>query len=304
VEGVTASRPFPLADTASPIRWGTEQALADASTFQAVDFQRVLPGYFETLGTPLIAGRTFTDDDNAAQRSVVVVDPFLATKAFPHESAVGKRILIRIRTPEPEWVEVIGVVAHQRASSLAESGREQIYFTDGFLGHGGAARWAIRTAGDPVNYGGTVREAIAQVDRQSMVNELQSMDALVQRAQAATRFSLLLIGLFASIAAVDGRASAHRGDWPPHGGRGDPPEDFNLVVGRGLKLSAAGILAGFVAAMALTQMMTSMLVGVKAADPFTFVVITLLFFVIAAIASWFPARRAAGVDPTLALRDE
>jgi putative ABC transport system permease protein len=148
-----------------------------------------------------------------------------------------------------------------------------------------------------------------------MVNELQSMDALVQRAQAATRFSLLLIGLFASIAAVLATVGIYgvlstvvRQRTAEIGLRmavgATPQRIFNLVVGRGLKLSAAGILAGFVAAMALTQMMTSMLVGVKAADPFTFVVITLLFFVIAAIASWFPARRAAGVDPTLALRDE
>ena len=66
----------------------------------------------------------------------VIVDQVLAAKAFPNQSAVGKRILIRMRTPEPEWVEIIGVVAHQRDTSLAEPGREQIYFTDGFLGYG------------------------------------------------------------------------------------------------------------------------------------------------------------------------
>ena len=87
----------------------------------------------------------------------MVVDQFLAAKAFPNESALGKRILIRMRTPEPEWVEIVGVVGHQRATSLAEAGREQIYFMDGFVGHGVAARWAVRTEGDPAKLAGPVR---------------------------------------------------------------------------------------------------------------------------------------------------
>src|SRR5947209_8545433 len=91
---------------AQPARQDSEAALTDPSKFQAVDFQWVLTGYFETLRTPLIAGRTFTDADNAPERNGVIVDQFLAAKAFPNESAIGKRILIRMRTPEPEWVEI------------------------------------------------------------------------------------------------------------------------------------------------------------------------------------------------------
>ena len=94
----------------------------------------------------------------------VVIDQLLADKAFPGQSAIGKRILIRIRTPEPEWVEIIGVVAHQRDESLAERGREQVYFTDAFLGSGAARQWAIRTAGDPAKYGGDIRAAIKAID--------------------------------------------------------------------------------------------------------------------------------------------
>jgi len=118
-QSVTAAFPFPLAGGFSPIRWGTEEALADNTKFKAVDPQIVLPGYFETMRTPLLAGRTFTDADNAPGHSVVVVDQFLADKAYPGQAAVGKRILIRLRTPQPEWVEIIGVVAHQRHVSLA-----------------------------------------------------------------------------------------------------------------------------------------------------------------------------------------
>lgn len=315
VESVTASSPFPLADEFYPIRWGTEQALADASKFQAVDFQNVLPGYFETLHIPLLAGRTFTEADNAPERNVVVVDEFLAAKAFPHQSAVGKRILIRIRTPEPEWVEVIGVVAHQRDSSLAELGREQVYFTDGFLGHGAAARWAIRTAGNPASYAGAVRAAIRNLGRQIVITEVEPMDALVERAQAATRFSFLLIGVFASIAATLAAvgiygvlSTAVRQRTAEIGVRmalgAAPGSIFSLVIGHGLSLTAMGIAVGVVAALGLTRSLASLLVGVKSTDPATFIVMIAFFFIIASFAAWLPAHRAAGLDPAAALREE
>ena len=315
VDGATASFPFPLAGGFSPIRWGLEPALTDPSKFQAVDFQIVLPGYFELLQTPVLAGRTFTDADNAPDRKVVVIDQMLANKAFPGESAIGKRLLIRIRTPEPEWVEVIGVVAHQRDTSLAEAGREQIYFTDGFLGHGAATDWAVHTQGDPARYAGAVRAAIAKLDPSLMLSEMQPMDDLVRHAQASTRFSLLLIGVFATVAALLASVGLYgvlstvvRQRTPEIGVRmalgAAPASIFSLVVGQGMRLSAAGIALGLIAAFELTSAMTTMLVGVKPTDPVTFVSMAALFLAIAAIASWLPARRAAALDPTAALREE
>src|SRR6185312_9843791 len=113
VRSVTASFPLPLAGGFSPIRWGLADALEDPSKFKAADFQIVLPGYFEAMGTKLIAGRTFTYDDSSPDRNLLVIDEALAAKAFPNESAVGKRILFRMRTPEAVWGEIVGVVAHQ-----------------------------------------------------------------------------------------------------------------------------------------------------------------------------------------------
>jgi putative ABC transport system permease protein len=315
VQAVTASFPLPLAGGFSPIRWGLEPALTDPSKFQAVDFQIVLPGYFEVLHTPLIAGRTFTDADNAPDRKVVVIDQMLAAKAFPGRSAVGQRLLTRIQTPEPEWVEVIGVVAHQRQTALAVAGREQIYFTDGFLGHGAAGNWVIHTAGDPAKYAPAVRAAIARLDPHLLVTEMQPMDVLVERAQASTRFSLLLIGVFASVAALLAGVGLYgvlstvvRQRTPEIGVRmalgAAPRTIFRLVVGQGLRLSAAGIALGVAAAFELTRAMTRMLVGVKPSDPATFSAMAALFLGIAAIASWLPALRAAGLDPTAALREE
>jgi putative ABC transport system permease protein len=315
VQSVAASFPFPLTGNFSPIRWGLEPALTDPSRFQAVDVQIVLPGYFETLHTPLLAGRSFTEADNAPDRDSVIVDQMLAAKAFPGQSAIDKRILIRARGPQPEWVRIIGVAAHQHAVSLSDPGREQAYLTDGYVGHGRIGRFALRTAGDPAKLADAVRTAVAQQDKSMVVFEVQTMDAVVEHAQAGTRFQLLLIGIFAVIAAVLAAVGLYgvlstvvrqrTAEIVVRIAMGaEPASIFSLIVGQGLRLSAAGVAVGLVAAYSLTSIMTTMLVGVKPTDPVTFGVMAILFLSIAAISSWLPARRAASLDPTTALRDE
>ena len=315
VQSVAGSFPFPLAGGFSPIRWGKEDALSDPSKFQAADFEIVTPGYFETVRTPLLSGRTFTDADNSPDRKLIIIDDSLARKAFPAESAVGKRILIRLKTPEPEWMEIVGVVGHVRQTSLAVLGREQIYFTDGYGGPGGVNSWTLRVARDPAGYANQVRAAIKDVSPRMLVTDLQPVDALMTGAQAQTRFSLLLIGVFAVIAgalagvglygvlstAVRQRTSEIGVRMALGAGR---PSIFRLIVGQGLGLSGIGIVIGVIAALMLTRLMTAMLVGVKPTDPVTFVAMTLLFLAIATASSWVPASRAAALDPNKALREE
>jgi predicted permease len=314
VEGVTASFPFPLTGGFSSIRWGQEEALADATKFQAVDWQIVRPGYFETLRTPLLAGRTFTEADNDPSRNLVVIDELLAAKAFPHESAVGQRILIRIRTREPEFVEIIGVVAHQRVTSLADAGREQLYLADGFLGFG-AQKWAVRASGDPVSYTSAVRAAIASISPQTLVTDVLPAEALVRRAEAGTRFSLTLIAVFAAAAAVLVAVGLYgvlttivRQQIAEICVRmavgASPAQIRRLVIGHGLRLSAGGIALGLAGAFVLTRAMRTMLVGVTSTDAATFVATGCVFFAIAAVSSWLPARKAAALDPAAALRGD
>jgi putative ABC transport system permease protein len=244
-----------------------------------------------------------------------VIDEFLAAKAFPHQSAIGKRILIRARTPEPEWVEVVGVVAHQRDTSLVDPGREQVYVTDGFMGYGNTNRWAIRITQDPANYEGAVRDRMTQLSKQLVLTEMKPMDALLEQAQATTRLSFMLIGAFACVAALLSAlgiygvlATAVRQRTAEIGVRlalGAPRTHiFRLIVGHGLALGMAGIFIGSLMALVLTHWISSLLVGIKATDPLTFFGITLGLFFIIAIASWLPARRAAFVDPMEALRSE
>jgi putative ABC transport system permease protein len=315
VQSVTAANPFPLTGGYSPIRWGTEEALADASKFKAVDPIIVLPGYFETMHTLLLEGRTFTDDDNQPGRTYAVVDKILADRAYPNQSAVGRRILIRIQTPEPVWVEIIGVVAHERGESLSEPGREQVYLPDAYIGSGATDHWALRIGNDPSKYANDVRAAIKAFDPHLLITDMQPMEAVMEKAQASTRFSLLLIAAFAVIAAllagvglygvlatVVRQRTAEIGVRMALGAQSS--NIFQLVVGQGLRLTAIGIAAGLMAAFFLTRGMTTMLVGVKPADPATYSAMAALFFLIAAMASWLPAWRAASLDPTAALREE
>jgi len=315
VHSVTASFPLPLAGGFSPVRWGGAEAQEDPSKFQAADLQIVLPGYFEAMGTRLLAGRTFTQDDSSPDKNLLVVDQALAAKAFPNESAVGKRILYRVRTPEAQWGEIIGVVAHQRNKSLIEPGREQLYVADGYLNNRAANWWALRTDGDPLLIASSVREVVSRQGKETFINQLQSMDSLVTQAQAQTRFSLLLIGVFSTIAALLAGvglygvlATSVRQRTAEIGVRmalgAAPSRIFRLMVGKGLYLSAIGIGIGLLAAFALTRVLASMLVEVKPTDPITFVSVAVLFLVIAFLASWLPALRAAGLDPTTALRNE
>jgi predicted permease len=314
LQSVTASFPFPLTGNFSPIRWGTEEAGNDPNKYQAADFEIVLPGFFETMRTPLLAGRTFTEDDNMPGRNYVIVDQALASKAFPGQSAIGKRILTRIRTPQAEWVQIVGVVGHQRNESLAEPGREQIYFPDAFVGSAVVRSWAVRTRSDPAGYESQVRAAIAGVSRNLLVTDMEPAETLVYEAQASTRFSLLLItafgviagtlagvGLYGVLSTAVRQRTAEIGVRMTMGAeRGDI---VRLVVIEGLRLSGIGIAIGVVAAFVLGRVMTAMLVGVKATDPVTYASMILMYLAISVVASSLPAWRAAGLDPKTALHE-
>jgi putative ABC transport system permease protein len=318
VRAVTGAGPFPLDGGLANARWGTAEAAADPSKFQQANLHAVLPGYFAALRTRLIAGRAFTDADNANDSlKAIVIDDMLAAKAFPHESAVGKRLLARIRSPEPEWLEVIGVVAHQRHEGLVAPGREAIFVTDGFVGHGGATRWAVRAAPgtDPERLVPAVRRVVAELDPRVPVAEVQPMQALVDRARGPTRFALVLIGVFGAIAAALAAvglygvlSTAVRQRTAEIGVRvafGAPRSSiFRLVIGEGLRLSALGVVVGLAAALLLTRVMGSLLVGITATDPATYAAIVLLFLGLAGASCWLPARRAAALDPTNALRGD
>ena len=316
VESVSAASPLPLDGQLVTGRWGPETAAADTTLYRQADARIVLPGYFETLRTRLIEGRTFTEADNArTDATLIILDDQLAAKAFPNRSAIGQRILARIRTPEPEVFEVIGVVAHQRHAALSAAGPDCMFFTDGLLGSGAAGRWAVRTSGEPAEQAGAIRAAIAEVAPNAALAELQPMTDFVDRAAAPTRFTVVLIALFGGIAVLLAAvglygvlATTVRQRTAEIGMRtifGAPRRSiFALIIGEGLRCTAVGIAIGCVLAIGVTRWMASLLVGVEPTDPLTFAGTTGLFLLIATLACWLPAYRAARLDPAVALREE
>lgn len=315
VKSVTAASPFPLDGGVANGRYGREDSVTDASKFRQATSFFVLPGYFQTMGTRIEQGRGFTEADNAPTSTRIVIDRLLANKAFPNENAVGRRLYIRLRSPEPEWVTVLGVVDHQRHESLAEEGREEMFVTDGFLNFGAASRWAIATEGDPMRIAPLVREAIAKFDKRLAADDIQPMQALVEQAEGQTRFSLILIAVFAAIAAILAAvglygviASSVRQRTAELGVRmavGAAPHTlFRLILVFGLRLSVIGIALGALAALALTRALESMLIGVRPEDPLTYIAMAIGFLLIAIAACSIPATRAAGLDPVRALREE
>ena len=315
VTGVTAASPLPLDGGIVNARWGTEAAVTDPSKFQQANVHIVLPGYFKVMRSKFLEGRDFTEADNNPNAVRAIIDRNFAAKAFPGQSAIGKRLYVRVRSNDPEWFEVIGVVDRERHETLAADSREAMFLTDGLFGHGAVARWVVRTSGDPNALVPTIRSAIRELDRQMPVSEVQPMTAFVDRAMASTRFALALIATFAAIAVVLAAVGLYgvlstvvRQRTAEIGVRmafgANTSSIFQLVIGHGLRLSAIGIALGAVGALALTRGMKTMLVGVRPTDPLTFVAIGVLFMAVAAVSSWIPARRAAGLDPNVALREE
>ncbi len=316
VRSAGAGFPVPLA-TNAPFsgRYGTEEALADESFFRQADYRAVLPGYFETLGTRLLAGRTFTTADVVDSAAVVLVDELLAERTWPGEAAVGQRFLVRVTSTEPQWVEVIGVVEHQRATDLARDGREAVYFHDGFMGGFANFTWAVKSEVPPEGLVSQVRAAVAELDPAVPVADVATMEAHVVEAMAPTRFALALIGVFGTLALalaavglygvlayVVRQRTREIGVRVAFGAeRGDI---LKLVVGQGMLLTLGGLAAGLVAAFWLTRFMSGLLVDVAPTDPITFAGTALVFAGVAALAAGLPALAATRVDPAVALREE
>jgi putative ABC transport system permease protein len=315
VQSVSAATPLPLDGQIVTGRWGPEAAIADATLYRQADARIVLPGYFETMHTRVIAGRAFIDADNTPSAMVIIIDDHLAAKAFPGRSAIGQRMLARIRTPDPEVFEVIGVVAHQRHASMSTDGPDCMFFTDGLMGFGAASRWAVRTTGSAPLLAGPIRQAIAAVAPAAAIAEVQPMTDFVDRSMAPTRFAVTLIGAFGGVAVLLAAIGLYgvlstvvRQRTGEIGMRmvfgAERGSIFALVIVEGARLTAVGVGMGIVVSLGVTRLMTALLVNVKPTDPATFAGTTVLFFVVALLACGLPARRASRLDPVAALRSD
>ncbi|HUF36569.1 MAG TPA: FtsX-like permease family protein, partial [Gemmatimonadales bacterium] len=257
-------------------------------------------------------GREFSPTDRLDAPAVAIVNRELARRTWPGEPPLGKRITL----PGPPEVEatVVGVVGNVKHLTLSGADEQQIYLAKAQNG-GIFTSIAARTAGDPDAMAEAVREAIWAVDRDQPVWKIRSMASLLDRDLAPRRFTarltggfavlallLALIGVYGVMSYVVAQRTREIGIRMALGAaRG---EVVRLVLGRGLRVVAAGTGLGLVAAYAGARLIERQLFGVAAADLATFVAVPLVLVAVAAAACWVPARRAARVDPAIALSAE
>ena len=275
------------------------------------------PEYFKTLSVALIAGRTFERADAARPSQEAIVSQAFAERYWKGESAIGKRIRSNISGP---WSTVVGVAADAHYESLEKPAEQFVYFplvtldTTGPTVPAGIAI-ALRTSGDPMAVAPALRRIIADLDPALPTFDEQPMTARVAGAAARTRFVLLMLGAASLVALAMGMVGLYgvlaygvtlrRREIGVRMALGATVRDVTrMIARRGIALAALGIGAGLLGALGATRFMHGLLYGVSPTDPVALAGTCALLFIVAVIASWLPARRAAALDPMEALRNE
>jgi len=273
--------------------------------------QQVSPDYLKVMRIPLIAGRMFDDGDDEKSQLVALVNQSAARKYWPNESALGKRIWVgTMQNP----FQVVGVIGDTKNRGIALAPSPEVFMPYPQLPFV-MLQLHVRTAGDPRGVASAVRARLLTVDRDEPVTEVQTMGDYLESLSAPARSTMILLGVFSAVAlvlAVVGlygvvvysvaQRQQELGIRMALGAaRGDI---FRLVIGNGLAITLAGIGIGAAGSIALTRMMAGLLYETTATDPVTFAASAALFAATACAASYFPARRAARIDPGDALRSE
>jgi len=292
----------------------------DAYRANRADYKTVVPGYFEAMRIELVAGRTFTFADAEPEAlPVAVIDERLAERAFGDADPIDRELILdhfneQSFTTERKNVRVVGVVAPVRSTTLAAESRETVYvpyFFAAFI----PPTFVVRTSADPADLVPLVRSEIGELDPNIPVSGVATLESYVTDSMAQTRFMLALVGSFAVLALVlaslglygvmsySARQRTREIGVRVAFGAGNR-DILRLVLRQGMAVAGTGILIGLVASFGLPRVVGSLLVGVSPIDPLTFAAVPALLAVVALIATYVPARRAAAVDPVVALRDD
>ncbi len=272
------------------------------------------PGYFGTMGIPILQGRDFTDHDDLRSAPVIIVNETLARRFFP-EGAVGKHILPGFSvTGQYKMREIVGVVGDVKHQGLSSGAVPEFYFAQAQMPVN-SLTLVVRTVGDPHALVGPVRREVRAMDANAPVFTVVTAEEYMSRSVGSARFNMTLLAIFAAVALVMTvvglygvisfsvtQSTREIGIRLALGAQSS--DAIRLIMGRGMTLTLAGVVLGLVAAFGVTRVMASLLFEVGAADPATFAGVSLLLVLVAAFACYVPARRATKVDPMVALRYE
>jgi putative ABC transport system permease protein len=296
-------------DSAGTFRIEGDQNVNWANDPQA-EWKSVTPNYFNAIGVPLLKGRAFSEDDTSQSPATILINETLARRFIPGEDPIGKR-LITFGRPH----EIVGVVGDARQGALNLPPSPEIYFPNTQRAFGQQVSLVVRTNVDPASLGDAVRRAAQSVNPDAPVFRVRTMREVIAGSMAQERFNTILMTLFAVVAMLLGAVGLYGvmaysvtqrtreiGIRVALGAR--RADVLRLVIRQGLRLVALGLALGLMAALALTRLMKKLLFDVSATDPMTFAGVASLLALVALLACWIPARRAANVDPMVALRCE
>jgi predicted permease len=267
--------------------------------------------YFSTYRIQIKRGRGLTGDDRAGRPPVAVISETAAGRFWPGEDPVGKLINF---DHHKEWIEVVGVVADVKNSRLEDPPSADVYIPQS-QSEEHPRMLSVRGTIDQVALTAAVKREISALDRNLPLTTIQTMDEKFSEATAHARYSALLLGLFAALALVMSQmgiygvmsyavvARTHEIGIRMALGA-ERRAVLRLIIGQGMKLAAAGLAIGLIAAVAATRLIKTLLFGVDANDPMTLCAVALLLAIVALLACWIPARRATKVDPLIALRHD
>jgi len=319
VESAGAVLPLPLSLNGWQTTFLIEgMAEPEPGKFPVNDIARVSPSYFRTMGIRLLRGRAFTWSDDEKMPPVAIVDEMFVKTWFPNEDPIGKRVKINAGhvppgMPEPPWSTIVGVVNHVKNYGIDQESRVEIYVP--FLQSTNTQLSLVVKSRDAASAVRAMREAVREADPTLPVFGVRTMDEYLARTLTSKRLMMVVLALFAAVAltlaavgiyGVMSYAVAQRtSEIGIRMALGAHPRDvLRLVVGHGVVLTIVGVVLGLGAAYWLTRLMTALLFGVSATDPMTFAAVAALLAAVAFVATWVPARRAAKVDPLIALRYE
>lgn len=279
---------------------------------QIVLVTAISPDYFRVMRIRLLKGRVFGEEDAGGAQPVVIMNDTLARILFRDRDPVGQHI--SFGASPAQWTEVVGVVSAIRSGALEQDPGPEI-FVPYLQQPSFSMTFVLRTESDPHMLAGAVRNAVQQVDKNQPLFDVTTMDEVIANSLAPRRFKMLLLGLFALLAlalaavgiygVIAYFCSQRTHEFGIRLALGAERKDIlKLVVGQAFKLTFAGVAIGVAGALALTRFLSSLLYGVKATDPLTFIAVSLLLIAVSLLASYIPARRAAKVDPMVALRHE
>ncbi len=273
--------------------------------------------YFQTMGIPLLKGRLFSDQDRFNSKPVVIVNQRFVQRFFPGENPIGKRIQPGLSLTEKDGPmrEIIGVVGNVKHQSLQADFTPEMYIPTTQFPLTFFSLVVRSETGRPDSLTNSIRGVVSRIDPDVPLVRVRTFDSLLSRSLARPRFNALLLSIFAGVAllltaigiygVMAYSVAQRRQEIGIRMALGAQKGDvLRLVVGDGMRLTALGVLIGVAAAFGLTRLLGNLLYGVGSFDGVTFGAVALLLAVIALLACWLPAQRAAGVNPLTALREE